>query len=325
MSIVGLDQGTRLGIDLAGRDFLSLRELSPGDVRGLLALTAAVKQEREAYGAALAGQTIALLFEKPSLRTRVAFEVAASQLGARAVYLGPQEVGLGRRESVADVARTLEQMVQAIVVRTFSHRIVEEIAQAVSIPVINALSDFSHPCQALGDYFTLLEIKGSLKGLRLAWVGDASNVANSLVFGAALLGVRMTMASPPGYEPRPDVLAWARLHEVEPDIACRVVSSAQSAVRHADAVYTDTWVSMGQEVQAEARQQAFAGFQVTPALLACASPSAVFMHCLPAQRGREVDARVIDGPQSIVFTQAANRLHTQKALLLALLGAARST
>jgi ornithine carbamoyltransferase len=304
---------------LQGRDLRSIRDLTGDELARLLALAADIKRRARHYRGVLADRTVAMLFEKPSLRTRVSFAVAAYQLGAQAIYLAPQEVGLGRREATPDIARTLDHMVDAIVVRTFSHATVEELADAASIPVINALSDFSHPCQAIGDYLAMQEVKGALNGLRLAFVGDGNNVANSLIFGAALLGVRMTMATPPRYEPQPDVLAWAHHHEVEPGIACRVTSVPEDAVRDADVVYTDTWVSMGQEAEADLRRRAFAGFQVTEKLLQCARPDAVFMHCLPAHRGEEVEAAVIDSPRSIVFRQAGNRVHTEKALLVALL------
>ena len=304
---------------LRGRDLLSIRDLTSDEIASLIAFGADIKREPDRYRGALAGATLAMLFEKPSLRTRVSFDVASHQLGAHAIYLAPQEVGLGRRETAVDVARTLEHTVDAIMIRTFAHSTVEQMAQAASIPVINGLSDFSHPCQALADYLTIVEAKGSFDGLTLAFVGDGNNVANSLIFGSALLGVRMVMATPPGYEPRPEVLRWAREHERQPGTACRVTSVPGEAVEGADVVYTDTWVSMGQEAEADARRRAFAGFQVTEALFARARPDAVFMHCLPAHRGEEVEAAVIDSPHSIVFTQAANRLHTEKALLIALL------
>jgi ornithine carbamoyltransferase len=210
-------------------------------------------------------------------------------------------------------------MVQAIVVRTFSQATLEQLAGAASIPVINALSDFSHPCQALADFLTMLEAKGSFENLHLAFVGDGNNVATSLIFGAALLGVRMVIATPKGYEPHQDILRWARLHESVAGTACRVTSVPETAVEGADVVYTDTWVSMGQETEADERRRAFAGFQVTEDLLRFARPEAVFMHCLPAHRGEEVAASVIDSPRSLVFKQAANRLHTEKAVLVALL------
>ena len=305
---------------LSGRDLRSIRDLMSHELTSLVALAADIKRHPVRYRGRLADRAIAMLFEKPSLRTRVSFAVAAQQLGAQAIYLGPDEVGLGRRESLVDVARTLDQMVDAIVVRTFAHTTVEQLADAASIPVINALSDFSHPCQAIGDFLTMREVKGTLRGLHLAFVGDGNNVANSLIFGAALLGVRMTIATPQGYEPRPDVLAWARRHEVEPGIACHVTSNPEDAVRGADVVYTDTWVSMGQEAEAGIRRRAFAGYQVTGKLLQHAHTDAVFMHCLPAHRDEEVESGVIDGGRSIVFRQAENRVHTEKALLVALLG-----
>ena len=305
---------------LTGRDLRSLRDLTRSELVSLLALAADIKEHGHRYRGVLAGRTIAMLFEKPSLRTRVSFAVAAYQLGAQAVSLAPEEVGLGRREATADIARTLDQMVDAIVVRTFAQATVDELAEAASTPVINALSDFSHPCQAIGDYLTMQEVKGGLNGLHLAFVGDGNNVANALIFGAALLGVRMTIASPPGYEPSPEVLAWARRHELVPGTACRVVRSPGEAVGEADVVYTDTWISMGQEAETEERRRAFAGFEVTESLMDSAAPDAIFMHCLPAHRGAEVAADVIDSPRSVVFAQAKNRLHTEKALLFALLG-----
>jgi ornithine carbamoyltransferase len=310
-----------LSAALRSRDLRSIRDLSAAELRFLIALAADIKARPRLYDRVLAGRSVAMLFEKPSLRTRVSFAVASQQLGGHAIYLTPQEVGLGRREATADIARTLSQMVDAIVIRTFSPSTIDELADAASIPVINALSDESHPCQALGDYLTMREVKGALKGLRLAFVGDGNNVANSLIFGAALLGVRMTIASPAGYEPRPDALTWARRHALEPGIACRVTDRPEEAVRDADVVYTDTWISMGQEAEQDVRRRAFAGFRVTPDLMRAARPDAVFMHCLPAHRGEEVDDGVIDSPQSIVFRQAANRVHTEKALLVALLGA----
>jgi ornithine carbamoyltransferase len=305
---------------LRGRDLLSVRDLAREELLGLLALADDVRRAPARVATALAGKTLATIFEKPSLRTRVSFHVATFQLGGHTVDLGPQEIGLHGRESLEDVARTLDGMVDALMIRTFSHDLVERLAALSSIPVINGLTDFSHPCQALADFLTMHDVKKRLSGLRLAYVGDGNNVANSLIFGAALLGVRMTVASPPGYEPRPDVLAWARRHEGTHGAACRVVAAPEAAVEGADVVYTDTWISMGQEDETEERRRAFAGFQVTPGLLERAASDAIFMHCLPAHRGEEVAAEVIDSPRSVVFRQAENRLHTEKALLLALLG-----
>jgi ornithine carbamoyltransferase len=304
---------------LGGRDLLSICDLSREELLGLLTLARDVRREPSQYARALEGRTLATIFEKPSLRTRVSFHVATHQLGGHALDLAPQEIGLGGREALGDVARTLERMVSGIMIRTFAHDLVIELADAARIPVINGLTDFSHPCQALADYLTMLEIKGGLKGLRLAFIGDGNNVANSLIFGAALLGVDMTMAAPAGYEPAPGVLEWARRHGTS-GIACRVVDSPEEAVAGADVVYTDTWISMGQEAAAEERRRAFAGYQVTESLLARAAPDAIFMHCLPAHRGEEVTAAVIDSSRSVVFQQAENRLHSEKALLVALMG-----
>ena len=305
---------------LRGRDLLSIRDLTRDELLALLALAGEVRDTPARYQQALAGRTLATIFEKPSLRTRVSFHVAAYQLGAQAIDLAPEEIGLHGRESLEDVARTLDGMVSGIMIRTYADDLVEQLAAVASIPVINGLTDFSHPCQALADYRTMYDVKKRLVGLRLAFIGDGNNVANSLIFGAALLGVRMTIASPPGYEPQPHVLAWAQRHELSRGSACRVVRSPEDAVRDADVIYTDTWISMGQESESQVRRQAFANFQVTNALMNAAAPGAIFMHCLPAHRGEEVAAEVIDSPRSVVFAQAANRLHTEKALLLALLG-----
>jgi ornithine carbamoyltransferase len=304
---------------LRERDLLSIRDLTRDELLALLALAADVREHPAPYAQALAGRTLATIFEKPSLRTRVSFHVAAYQLGAHAIDLGAQEIGLGGRESLEDVARTLDHLVDGLMIRTFAHDLVERLAALASIPVINGLTDFSHPCQALADFLTMHDVKKRLAGLRLAFVGDGNNVANSLIFGTALLGVRMMVSSPPGYEPRPEVLAWAGRHETVEGTACRTVRSSEEAVDGADVVYTDTWISMGQEAEAEERRRAFAGFRVTEALLERAAPDVIFMHCLPAHRGEEVSADVIDSTRSVVFAQAANRLHTEKALLLALL------
>lgn len=304
---------------LRGRDFLSIRDVSHGELVGLIMLARDIRRDPLRYSGILAGRTLATIFEKPSLRTRVSFHVAAYQLGGHAIDLAPQEIGLGQREAIDDVARTLDRMVSAIVVRTFAHELVERLAAVASIPVINGLTDLSHPCQAVADYFTMLEAKGRLAGLRLAFIGDgANNVATSLIFGAALLGVRMTIAAPPGYEPREETLAWARRHGIVNGGACRAVSSPEEAADGADVVYTDTWISMGQEQEAEERRRAFAGFQVTDTLLDRAASDAIFMHCLPAHPGEEVSQEVLDSARSVVFSQAENRLHTEKALLCAL-------
>jgi ornithine carbamoyltransferase len=306
-------------VGLRGRDLLSIRDLSRPELVSLLTLAVEAHREPSRYARALEGRTLATIFEKPSLRTRVSFHVAAQQLGGHALDLAPQEIGLGGRETLGDVARTLERMVSGIMIRTFDHDLVVQLAEAARIPVINGLTDFSHPCQALADYLTMLEIKGRLKGLRLAFIGDGNNVANSLIFGAALLGVDMTIAVPPGYAPPEAVLEWARRNRTS-GTPCRVVVSPEEAVAGADVIYTDTWISMGWEAEADERRRVFAPYQVTEALFERAAPDAIFMHCLPAHRGEEVEAAVIDSPRSVVFQQAENRLHSEKALLIAVMG-----
>lgn len=300
---------------LAGRDLVSLRDLSSADTEFLLQLGLRVKAHAGRYRQTLGGKTLAMLFEKPSLRTRATFEIGMHQLGGQALYLGPQEVGLGKREAVKDVARNLSRWVDAIMARVFSHQSVVALAEHASVPVINGLSDFEHPCQALGDYLTLLEHKGKLTGTTLAWVGDGNNVAHSLIYGGARLGATVRVATPPGYEPAPAVVAAAR----EAGGQIHLTHDPGEAVAGADAIYTDVWVSMGQEQEAETRRQVFRPYQVNAELMRRAGPQALFMHCLPARRGEEVTDEVIDSPASIVYDQAENRLHIQKAILLALL------
>jgi ornithine carbamoyltransferase len=301
---------------LAGRDLVSLHDLSAAETEYLLNLGARVKADPASYRDALEGKSLVMLFEKPSLRTRVTFEVGMGQLGGRALYLGPHEVGLGQREAVKDVARNLSRWVDAIMARVFSHQTILELAENGSVPVINGLSDFEHPCQALGDYLTLREHKGKLAGTTLAWVGDGNNVAHSLIYGAARLGVRMRLATPPGYEPDRSLLAEAQREGGD----VQVGHDPAEVVEGADAVYTDVWASMGQEAEAATRQQVFQAYQVNARLMERAGPQALFMHCLPAHRGQEVTDEVLDSANSIAWDQAENRLHIQKAILLGLLG-----
>jgi ornithine carbamoyltransferase len=301
--------------NLVGRHLISCHDLTPAETEFLLKLGLRMKAHPGRYRTALEGKALAMLFEKPSLRTRVTFELGIGQLGGRAVYLGPQEVSLGKREAVKDVARNLSRWVDAVMARVFSHQTVVELAGHAAVPVINGLSNFEHPCQALGDYLTLLEHRGKLAGATLAWVGDGNNVAHSLIYGAARLGVRMRVATPPGYEPDRSVVADARREGGE----IRLTHDPLEAVVGADAVYTDVWTSMGQEDEAETRQRIFRRYQVNRELMRRAGPQAVFMHCLPAHRGQEVTDEVMDSPASIVYDQAENRLHIQKAILLALL------
>lgn len=300
---------------LAHRHLISLHDLTPAEIDYLLKLALRVKAHPARYRTALEGKALALLFEKPSLRTRVTFELGMSQLGGQPLYLGPQEVGLGKREAVKDVARNLSRWVDGVMARVFSHQTVTDLAEHASVPVINGLTDFEHPCQALGDYLTLLEHKGKLAGLTLAWVGDGNNVAHSLIYGSARLGVRVRLATPPGYEPDRSVVAEAQREGGE----IHLTHEPAEAVTGADAVYTDVWTSMGQENEADTRQRIFRPYQVNSQLMRRAGPEALFMHCLPAHRGQEVTDEVLDSPRSIVYDQAENRLHMQKAILLALL------
>lgn len=297
-----------------GRDLLSIAELSPDELTRILQTALSLK--RDGGGdRLLSGKTLALVFEKPSLRTRVSFDVAMQELGGHAIYLGQAEVGLGQREPVADVARVLSRYVDAIAARTYEHGTLVEIARHADIPVINALSDEEHPCQALADLLTVLERCGTLRGVRLAYVGDGFNVAASLAEAAALAGMRMTMASPEGYRlPEPTMRLVERL-AADNGGGFDVCDTAADAVRDADVVYTDVWTSMGQEDSYTERKEAFAGYTVNAGLMALAKPEAIFMHDLPAHRGDEVSEDVIEGPQSVVFDQAENRLHAQKAIL----------
>ena len=264
----------------------------------------------------LKGKTLAMVFQKPSNRTRVSFEVGMYQLGGHALYLGPAEIGLGKRESVADVARVLARYVDGIMARVFDHDHVEQLADWASVPVINGLSDLVHPCQVMGDMLTIIEHRGRFEGVHVAWVGDGNNVCHSWLNLAAKIPFKLSIATPEGYEPRPDFVERALRAGVS-EIA--LYHSAEEAVRGAEFVYTDVWASMGQEEEAEQRKQVFAPFQVNEALLKLADPNVKFLHCLPAHRGEEVTDEVMDGPHSIVFDQAENRLHIQKAILVKLM------
>ncbi len=304
------------------KHYLSAADLSRAEAEALLARARALKAEwhggRHA-GVPLQGKTLALVFEKPSLRTRVAFEAGMTQLGGHGSYLSANDIDMGGRESVPDVARNLSRWVQAIAARVFKHTTVETLARHATIPVINALSDREHPCQALADLLTLQEHFGRLQGLRLAYVGDGNNVCHSLMLLGATLGVNVGVACPPDYRPDPEIVAVAEERASESDAAITISSAPAEVVEGADAVYTDVWVSMGQEHQTARRRPAFLPYQLNTELLALARAGALAMHCLPAHRGEEVTAEVIDGPQSVVFDQAENRLHVQKALILTLL------
>ena len=304
---------------MKGKDFLSIKDFSPSEIFYLLILARQVKTHPTTYCDALKRETLALIFEKPSLRTRVSFDVGIQQLGGFSVYLSPAEINLGKRESVYDVAKNLERMVQGIMIRTFAHDIAEQLAEHASIPVINGLTDYSHPCQAMADYLTMWEAKGNLEGLKVAFVGDGNNVAHSLMFAGAQLGAHVWVATPAGYEPDAGAVKWAVERGGETGGSCTITNDPVEAVQGADVVYTDVWASMGQEAEKEKRAQIFLPFQVNTQLFGRARPDAIFLHCLPAHRGHEVTNEVIDSPRSLVFQEAENRLHAQKAVMLALM------
>lgn len=301
-------------------DLLTGGEWSSEQIRELYHLAADIKARPERYRSALAGRFLALIFEKPSLRTRVTFEVGISSMGGGAVFLDHTQSRLGERESVSDVARNLDRWVQGIVARVFEHQVLEELAENASIPIINALSERCHPCQAYADFFTLEERFGNLRGLKLAYIGDGNNVCHSLLTVGSRLGIHLRVATPTGYEPDAAVVSEARRSARENRAKIEITHSPEEAVSGVLAVYTDVWASMGQEQESDKREKAFAGYQVDSALLEHADPQAVFMHCLPAHRGSEVSAEVLNSLRSIVFEQAENRLHVQKAILLNLLG-----
>jgi ornithine carbamoyltransferase len=300
-------------------DLLTGMEWSPAQVRELYHLAADVKAHPDRYRGALAGRFLAMIFEKPSLRTRVTFEVGIASLGGASVFLDHTAVRLGERESICDVAKNLERLVQGIVARVFSQDSLSQLAEHGRIPVINALSDRFHPCQALSDFFTLEERFGSLRGLKFAYVGDGNNVCHSLIAVAARVGAHLRVASPVGYEPDAGVVVEAKRVARETRGKIEILRSPEEAVAGAQAVYTDVWASMGQEEESAARAAAFAGYQVNEMLFSQAAGDAVFLHCLPAHRGSEVTDAVIDSPRSIVYGQSENRMHVQKAILLTLL------
>jgi ornithine carbamoyltransferase len=301
---------------MKGKDLLSIGDLAPDDAQRIV--KTAIDMKQQGLSPVLAGRTLALLFEKPSLRTRVSFDVAMYELGGHSIYLSQSEVGLGSRESIADVARTLSRYVDVLAARTFSHATVESLAGHATVPVINALSDREHPCQALGDILTIYEKKAALGGLTLAYIGDGNNVASSLLLASALVGMDFRIASPKGFEVPDGVVALGR-SLVQGGARILLVDQPQAAAEGADVIYTDVWTSMGQEAEAERRRKAFAGFQVDAGLLSLAAKDAILMHPLPAHHGEEVAPGLIDSPQSVVFDQAENRLHAQKAILVELL------
>jgi len=303
---------------LKGKDLLSIADLSAGDIQ--LLINNALEMKTEGWNSLLSGKTLALLFEKPSLRTRVSFELAMVQMGGHTLYLSPAEVGLGKRESVADVARVLSRYVDALAARTFSHQTLELLAVNSAVPVINALSDREHPCQALADLLTIYEKKERLEGITLAYLGDGNNVAHSLLLAAAITGVNMRIASPSGYQVEEGILQLAKIYADESGAELLLTEDPRLAVSGADVIYTDVWASMGQETEVESRRRIFAGYQVNHQLLPLARDNAMIMHPLPAHRGEEIVDDILDSPASVVFDQAENRMHLQKALLAGMLG-----
>lgn len=308
---------------LAGRDLCSVEQLTSLEVREILGLAAEVKQNPQKYRKALDAKQLVMFFEKPSLRTRITFETAINTLGGSAIFIDSTQSRLGDRESLADIAHNLERWVDVIVLRTFSHETILGIAEHARVPVINALSDLEHPCQALGDFMTLEEKLGDASQARLTFVGDGNNVAHSLMLTAALTGATMTIATPKGYEPKAAILESARKIALTTGARIELSNDPVAAVTGANAVYTDAWASMGQEHETQKRTKIFMPYQVNAKLMSHADPDAIFLHCLPAYRGYEATDDVLDGPQSVIFEGAENRMHLQKAILLMLLGAAR--
>jgi ornithine carbamoyltransferase len=303
------------------RDYVNENDWKPAEIAALMEESAAVKAKPLRYRSALAGKSLAMIFEKPSTRTRVSFEAGMFQLGGAGFFLSARDLQLGRGEPISDTAQVLSRYVDGIMARTYLHATVESLARFASVPVINGLSDLLHPCQALADFLTLRERFGGVKGLPLCYVGDGNNVAHSLLLTGAKLGARITVVTPPGFEPKPEVVAWARAACRETGGGAIVTTSIEEGVSAARAVYTDVWASMGQEEEAEARKKTFEPYRVTRRVFDLAAPDAIFLHCLPAHRGEEVEASVIDSPASAVLDQAENRLHAQKALLVRLMGA----
>ncbi|MBC7074806.1 MAG: ornithine carbamoyltransferase [Syntrophomonadaceae bacterium] len=307
----------KLKDDLKGRDFISIHDFSAGEINYILETGAEIKklQKGGIPHTYLQGKTLGMIFQKASTRTRVAFEVGMYQLGGHALFLSPRDIQLGRGETIKDTALVLDRMLDGIMIRTFSHDEVLELAKWASIPVINGLTDLLHPTQVVGDLMTIKEHKGRFEGLKLAFIGDGNNVAHSLLFGCAKVGMNLVIASPGGFEPAADILQRALADAEETGAELSVVRDPAEAVRDADVVYTDVWASMGQEEEAEEREKQFLEYQVNTKLLSLARKDAIVLHCLPAKRGKEITDEVMDGPQSVVFDEAENRLHAHKAIM----------
>ena len=302
------------------RDLISLNDLTSGEIKQLFQMTKELKLKKKAKGRLpLQGKTLVLIFEKPSLRTRVTFEVAINQLGGEAIYLSPTDIKMGIRESISDIAKNLSCWVEGIIIRAFSQKTVVELSKNASIPVINALSDLEHPCQAIADLYTILEHKGRLKGIKLAYLGDGNNVCNSLILCSTKLGVDIRVATPEGYEPKKEIVKKAKEEAKKAGSKIEILNDPKLVVKNADIVYTDVWVSMGQEKERDKRLEVFPPYQVNKRLINLAKDDCLVMHCLPAHREEEITSEVMDGPNSIIFKQAENRLHTEKAILVKLL------
>lgn len=312
-----------MSVNLGGRNLLSMRDLSRDDIHAILDLALAQKADPSGFirAAPMRGKTLAMIFQKPSLRTRVSFEAGMTLMGGHAIYLAPTDIKLGERESTEDIAIVLSRYAQIIMARVFGHDIVEALAAHATVPVINGLSDFEHPCQILADLLTMRERLGRLEGLSGAYIGDGNNVANSLLYGAARVGMSFTVASPAGYEPRPEVVREAQAMAANGS-RIRVVHDPAEAARDADLLYTDVWASMGQEREAAERRERFRGYQINLELLKLARPSAIVLHCLPAHYGEEIDYAASRTANSAIFDQAENRMHAQNALMALLLGVA---
>ena len=302
------------------KDLLSVTELSSEEVIDIIDLGGSVKKDRSKYSGALKGKSMGLIFQKPSNRTRVSFEIGMVQLGGYALYLGPSEIGMGGRESVKDVAKVLSMYLDVLVARTYKHEDVEELAKQATVPVINGLSDFAHPCQSLSDIFMIKEKFGTFKGITLSYIGDANNVLNSLMCASAKVGLNIKIATPEGYEPLKKAADTAKKCAVASGSKIEITHDPKIAAAGADVIYTDVWVSMGQEKEAKQRMKDFKGFQINDAIMKLTNKNCLVMHCLPAHRGDEITGSVIDSKSSVVYDQAENRMHIQKAILLKLLG-----
>jgi ornithine carbamoyltransferase len=301
------------------RDYVNENDWRPAEIEKLLELGAEIKSRPGDWRTALSGRSLGMIFEKSSTRTRVSFEAGMFQLGGLGMFLSSRDLQLGRGEPISDTARVLSRYIDGIMARTYAHSTVEDLARFASVPVINGLSDLLHPCQALADFLTIRERFGTARGFRLCYVGDGNNVAHSLLVTGAKLGARVSVVTPPGFEPRPDVVDWANAAARETGGSVLVTTSLEEGAAGARAIYTDVWASMGQEAEAAERAKKFEPYRVTRRVMQMADPEAIFLHCLPAHRGEEVEAEVIDSPSSAVFDQAENRLHVQKGLLVTLL------